>query len=115
MSVVFNGGPANGQAMTLARAPRLLRVTVAITDKGPKFDALDQPGDIVFGDEEVYVYARKGETHQVHIRAQRGSGWHTLATYSYLDPQPQGVDLRSNEAWRAWCLKNDPMKKDQAT
>lgn len=98
---IFNGGPANGKTMMLKRAPLYLRVTQA----GVKFDALDQLEDTPRPAEKVFAYYRVKDAGSVHIHARRGAGgFYTLATYALLDPQPTDAQMRTNAAWREWCV-----------
>lgn len=101
--LTFLDGPAAVASGLLARAaPEWLRVVC-----GPdgKWDCLDQPGDMPAGGERVYLYRRVGEVDRVHLRMRKGSGWYAIATYSFVEPQPDEETLRGIRAWKEWLVR----------
>lgn len=113
MSCLFKGGPADGQTLSLQRAPRLLRVTLRKVGDRTNFDALDQPHDSPFNDEEIVAYVREGEFYRMHVKFVKGSGWQTVATYVLADPQPTTQQMRVLEEWQRWCIAHDPKAKGE--
>lgn len=100
----FLDGPASGQCLTLGRAPFLLRVT----QDGRTFDALDQVGDEPRAEERLHAYKLVEGPDLCHLRIARPgrSGFYLLATYAVVAAQPRDRDMRTREAWVAWCTAN---------
>lgn len=104
MPTSFNDGPAKGQKLMLKRAPIYLRVVEA----AGKWDALDQVADEPAANETIYAYKVNGQPGSVHINMGRGrGGFYTMADYSICDPQPTDAEMRTREAWCAWCESMD--------
>lgn len=104
----FIDGPAAGQALSLARAPLLLRVVCSA--KGD-WDALDQLGDTPKPGETIHVYRR--ESHKGSYfwdgrgkGGRRTGGFSQIATYRHLPDQPGDQHTRDTAAWRSWCEAN---------
>jgi hypothetical protein len=108
-TVGFDDGPAFGVTLSLARQPRYLRVT----SKGTEWDALDQLADTPEPGETVYAYAKHGQPFTAHVdfgRRRRGeprSAWISIVRYRMVRFQPDEATMRDNEAWRAWCLRQE--------
>lgn len=102
--LTFLDGPASPGAngLLIRRTPVFLRVT---RDGKGVWDALDQVNDFARPGETLYAYRLVETRGHVHIRRQRGGGCFAIATYRFIDPQPNDATLRSNMAWRAWCLE----------
>lgn len=102
MTVVLNGGPADGRTLALRRAPDWMRVVVA---PDGKVDALDQIYDVPQHDERIYVYERVGPRSMAHVcirgRGAAAGGWYATASYQALD-DVDGEQLREAMAWRQW-------------
>lgn len=110
-------GPAEGQTLTLRRAPVYLRVVrdpmapennklvKRAKDKRLEWDALDQLEDEPADGEEIYVYRRVSDQGPVHICTipRSRSGWYRMAEYRHV-PDVDGEDLRDTVAWRRWCV-----------
>lgn len=99
-------GPAKGTLLSLARAPRFLRVVV---DTAGKVDAMDQVDDEPKDGETIHVYRREGEVTS-GFACTRGKGCRPLlgAAYRLVDPQPEGDELaalRQTSRWQLWCLR----------
>ncbi len=96
----FYQGPADGQTLMLARAPRFLRVVVGPNNK---IDALDQLTDTPEENEETHVYEIQTEPIRAHINCGRGkSGWYEIADYACFPEQPADHEVRTTDAWEAW-------------
>lgn len=101
----FEGGPANGKNLMLKRipAPLFLRVT----EKAGKFDALDQLTDEPEPGETLYVYRREGEPSWCHLNIAGGrGGFFQMATYRFVEQQPDQATLLETDLWRAWTVAN---------
>lgn len=115
--MTFLGGPAEQVAngLGLRRAPKFLRVV----RKEGSWDALDQIEDRVEFNEDVHVY-RLVENHgSIHINRRDKHGRHNggtfvMATYQYLDPQPDQATMRSNRLWQAWATEQAAKEKADA-
>jgi hypothetical protein len=95
----FLNGPAKGQTLMLHNSPRWLRVTCG---RG-KWDALDQWEDSPLPDELIYCYQLAEITGHAHINMGRGrGGFYPIASYRYVEPQPDERKMRSNELWVKW-------------
>jgi len=98
----FQDGPAKGQHLMLRRCARFLRVVEA----NGKWDALDQLHDEPRPEETLYAYEIVGEPGMMHLNAGRGrGGCYPIATYRLVANQPTDADMRTTEAWHAWCVK----------
>jgi hypothetical protein len=100
----FTDGPAKGQALMLRRAARFIRVT----EENGKWDALDQLEDKPRPAEKLYAYEAIQETVGYAFIDFRGkqkgrSGRYAIAVYRIVNPQPTDEQMRSNDAWTAWC------------
>lgn len=100
----FLDGPAAGVALTLRRAPVVLR---AVQNRAGKWDALDQPTDDPAPGEKVYVYlAVPGTFCSGHIsRRPHGSMWFQANDYRLLEPQPMPEHFVGRR-WPEWCDRN---------
>ncbi len=87
----FLDGPAAGEVLHLARAPRFLR----ITQNGPCFRALDGAGDEPEETELIYVYQIEGRPTECRRRACQSS-------YHFFPEQPTDSRIRLTHAWRGW-------------
>lgn len=100
----FVGGPAEGQALQLERAPILLRVT---RDRTGAWDALDQLTDTPRPDEQIFVYRTDGEpSGWVHIARDRRAGGHfmgRLQAYRIFDAAPPQAAVRELASWQSWA------------
>lgn len=92
LSPVFLDGPAVGEILRITRAPGFLRVT----QNGPCFRALDNPGDEPEETELIYVYENTGRITRDPVLANR-------TTYRFLPIQPKDNRIRLTHAWRAWA------------
>ncbi len=84
-------GPAQGENLEISRAPRFLR----ITQNGPCFRALDQPGHEPEETELIYVYQLQG-------RATEDPAIAAAAIYHYLPVQPTDKIIRRTPSWCGW-------------
>lgn len=100
----FEDGPAKGQRLMLHRAPIFLRVT----EKGGKFDALDQVDDTPRPDEMLYAYQLAERPGHCHINTGRkpGGGFYPVAKYRMIVPQPLLEEMLTREAWVKWVERN---------
>lgn len=87
----FQDGPATGQTLMLHRAARFLRVTKSIISGVDKWDALDQPEDQPKPNETLFAYEIVDKPIMCHVK------------YKFVNPQPTDADMRTEEAWDAWC------------
>ena len=116
--IKFLDGPAADVVLALRRAPVLLRVV-----RGPrgKWDALDQLDDTPEPNETIFVYRVVGTPTWVHFccrgKGKRESGVYWSGEYRLLDFQPTDEQMRTNEAWAAWCdsVKDRVLKGEGAT
>ena len=101
MRTTFIDGPAKGQALTLRRAPIMLRVVC----KGGVWDALDQLEDKVRPGEEVHVYRLTGPANWMHMRCAKPSqgGMFFYGGYALSPFAPAEEVLRDNKLWSEWC------------
>lgn len=100
----FHQGPADGQSLMLARAPRFLRVVVGPNNK---IDALDQLTDTPAETEEIHVYEIQTEPVAAFIDGTGKDGRRfgravQIADYAWLPEQPADHEVRTTEAWQAW-------------
>lgn len=100
----FKNGPAKGQGLLLKRAPTFLRVT----ELAGKFDGLDQFNDEPDPLETITVYLLIRKTGWMHVKTTKGGRVYISAEYELWEDQPEEEIMRSNIAWRAWCLENNP-------
>lgn len=103
--LTFLDGPANPGAngLFVRRAPVYLRVVV---DDAGKWDALDQLTDSPRWNETVHVYKQVEYRGIIHVRMAKGKGGcGAMASYAYVDPQPDQAEVRHNSKWRAWVEK----------
>ena len=101
-------------ALTLSRAPKFLRFTVAGPLSKGSWDALDQLDDVAQPEEQVFAarLIRKGTVHIDRVvKRKRVGEWITTAEYKMLDDGPPESVLRDGDAWRAWCLQRDAEEK----
>ncbi len=103
----FEDGPAEGQVLSLRRAPKYLRV---VECRGA-WDALDQMDDVPQPRETLYAYEVVGEPGMCHIRGAKISGFYALATYRFIAEQPDEAVMRDWVAWRRWCLARQKAAK----
>ena len=102
----FVDGPAAGVVLSLRRTPVLLRV---VRGPGGNWDALDQLDDTPAADEAIHVYRCATDKPTAcfwHGRGKGGrrtGGMSMVAEYSLLPFQPSDEEMRTNEAWAAWC------------
>ncbi len=107
---MFQDGPAKNVTLNLGRTPLLLRVTKSRTKS--TWDACNELGDEPRDDEDLHAYLLIDGPFRAFVRKSGGGGGLTvIAAYRFLDPQPSDADMRTNDAWRAWCSANDPRKK----
>ena len=99
----FQDGPAVGQALMLHRAARFLRVTKSIVSGVDKWDALDQLEDQPKPNETLFAYEIVNKPIMCHVNAGRRTGFYPMAKYKFVNPQPTDADMRTEEAWDAWC------------
>ena len=111
--ISFIDGPAEGQTLSLKRAPIFLRVVKEDLQSG-KWDALDQLDDEPTAGEKIYAYINNEfKPGWVHLNRGHGrSGFYPIASYKFIDPQPADAEMRTTSAWAAWCVKNDPRPKE---
>lgn len=109
--MTFLDGPAAGVAngLCLRRAPRFLRVVV---DNQGKWDALDQIHDLPRSNETVYVYRLVSNDGTIHLnqRDKNGrpnGGMFVLATYRFVEEQPEAAIVRDNSLWQQWATAQD--------
>lgn len=102
---MFQDGPARNVTLNLVRTPLLLRVTHSKTKK--TWDACNELEDDPREDEEIFAYVLSDGPFRAFVRP---GGLTVIAAYRILDPQPADADMRTNDAWRAWCSANDPRK-----
>lgn len=104
--IEFLHGPANGEKLSLSRAPKFLRVVI---DQAGKVDALDQLDDEVRDGETVYVYRIDGQAGS-GVMCSRGRGCQRFLSARYLphSEQPPQELLRDNDAWRTWAMSQEP-------
>ena len=102
----FDDGPAKGQALSLKRACKFLRVTEA----GGKFDALDMLEDSPRPEEKLYAYQISEFRGTAHIyRGRHGSGFFAMASYKIVSNQPSDAQMRDPKLWDEWCKQQpDP-------
>jgi len=99
----FIDGPAAGQPLMLRRAARFIRVV----ESDGKWDALDQPEDTPKPDEKIYAYEVRGEVGSCHIQMRGkykgGGGFYPIASYGFVEKQPDDATMRDTAKWRQWC------------
>ncbi|MFA5911878.1 MAG: hypothetical protein WC815_24125 [Vicinamibacterales bacterium] len=102
MTTRFLDGPAKGHGLSLARAPRFLRVVI---DPAGGVDALDQLTDVMRPDEVAHVYELAADI-GVGFACTRGKGCRriAIATYRIYGRQPDQDTLRDNQLWAAWAM-----------
>lgn len=101
----FEDGPAQGLTLILQRAPKFLRVVVS---GGGKWDALDQLDDVPGTDEQLFAYELHGNVTSGFWDGRgkdgrRTGGQFAGGTYRFVAEQPTDAQMRTLEAWRAWC------------
>lgn len=96
--IEFQGGPANGKALMLKRAPVLLRVVTG--PRGGSLDALDRLADEPEDHERIHVYRRIGRAASMFMRP---GGRFAVARYEYFAEHPRDAVTRSKEKWQAWA------------
>jgi hypothetical protein len=114
----FAGGPANGRALLLHRAPRFLRVTFRPEDD--YLDALDRLDDKPNDDEQLVVYRLVGEVGVAmmtvvdpHTRKRQGLTVRTV-NYQIFGIQPDEPTMRCTAAWRKWTCETEQALKNKA-
>jgi len=106
VSTCFQDGPARNVTLNLGRTPLLLRVTRSRTKK--TWDACNELEDEPREDEEIFAYHLAEGPFRAFVRRSGGGGGSVvIAAYRFLDKQPADADMRTNDAWRAWCSAND--------
>lgn len=112
----FIDGPAEGQSLSLKRAPVFLRVVFNHTTE--TWDALDRLEDEPELGEDVHVYwlnSKPGICH-LHSRKPGASGWFTIAEYKHCNTLSiSQIELRDNNQWYLWVRANcacAPCKED---
>lgn len=93
----FENGPAVGQTLKLARAPKFLRVCRA---PDLTFDALDQVEDTPKPEEALIPYELVGEPTRAFIRP---GGLVIFCRYRWIPDGPDDAVMRDAEKWRQWC------------
>lgn len=124
MSVKLLDGPAAGVCLALRRAPLFLRVVqdkYANTDAGQReWDALDKTTDVPRPGETVYAYRQISHygTAMVDGRDPKtGRRWGTctqIATYRFIEQQPDQAALRDNARWREWVEQTHRAEQEAA-
>ncbi len=101
----FHQGPADGKLLSIARAPRFLRVVVGPNNK---VDALDQVDDTPTDQEEIHVYEIQTQPVQAFVdgkdpvTGRRFGRRVEIADYAYFPQQPQDHEVRTTDAWHKW-------------
>lgn len=100
----FIDGPAKDQVLTLKRTPIFLRV---VDDCGT-WDALDQLDDTPTLTETLHAYRLKKDMGHVFVDGTDKRGRRTgysarIASYEYVQPQPDQQTMRNPAQWQAWC------------
>jgi len=101
--ISFEGGPADGNRLSLRRTPVYLRVVI---DSHGVVDALDQLDDEVRLGETVHVYRLLDDvgTAIVCSRGKSGGCRHErIARYGYCEDQPPEEVCRANSLLREWA------------
>ena len=106
--ITFLDGPAFGQALDLERTPCALRVVV---NANGQWDALDQIKDDPKPDDTIHVYTLASVPGTVHIdyrdaQGRRSGKWLRSAQYRAWPQSVADEELRTWDAWTAWCLRN---------
>lgn len=99
----FEDGPAAGQMLMLGRAPKFLRVVVS---GGGKWDALDQLNDSPEDSEQLFAYELHGNVTSGFWDGRGKDGRRTggqFAGGTYRFVAADDAQMRTLEAWRAWC------------
>lgn len=105
--ISFIDGPAQNLTLSLARAPRFLRVV-----HGAKWDALDQIGDEPASSETLYAYECATPADQIGScfwdgrdpkTGRRTGGCSRIAEYRYVPNQPTDAQMRDQTHWEMWC------------
>lgn len=107
---VYLDQPTFKGALTLKRIPKFLRFTCVVKDRKHVWDALDQLDDVAMPDEHIVaaVLIEKGNLHiDKTVDGRRVGEWITTARYRVIDDGPPDAVLRSNEAWREWCVRRN--------
>jgi len=105
----FLDGPAQGQTLTLSRAPYFLRAVV----NGGKWDALDKLDDEPKPSEMIFVYECVGEPGFAFVDGRDANGRRrgyrcVIASYRYRTNQPPDDVLRDPKKWPEWFYANAP-------
>lgn len=83
-----------------------------VTEEAGKFDALDQPEDAPKVSEKLHAYRIVGTPGWCHINRGGGrGGMYTVATYQFVETQPDDKTMRDTDLWRAWCYEQPEAKK----
>lgn len=104
----FIDGPAKDCRLSFARAPYFLRM---VCDATGKWDGLDQITDTPEAGEKIFVYRKVSDDGVAFVdgrdpkTGKRFGGYRALATYRFVEPQPDDATMRSSDSWNAWCLK----------
>lgn len=110
----FENGPADGVLLSLRRSPALLRV---VQDTEGRWDALDLLDDKPEAGETLYVYRLASATGWCHIDFRDGRGRRVgrgeqIATYQFVEDQPDQKTMRDTASWQAWA--REWVKQNQA-
>jgi hypothetical protein len=100
--ITFLDGPAEGQKLSLRRAPLYLR---AVQARNGRWDALDQLDDSPKPGERVHVYVKAADHGGLFVRLspRSASGYYPRADYRLCEEQPADDVARDTEQWRAWA------------
>ncbi len=100
----FIDGPAKGKYLSLKVARTYLRVTES---KGV-WDALDLPTDEPRPDEKLYLYRLHENLGMCRINRGGGrGGFYPIASYRFVEPQPDDATMRSTIRWQTWLEMQD--------
>lgn len=103
MLTFLNGPAAEVKGLLVIRAPRLLRVVFDVDKKA--WDVLDQLDDKPKFTEDIYAYRRVKYEGTIHMRTWRCSGCFCIATYEFVEPQPDERTMRYNGHWQKWATE----------
>ena len=101
----FEDGPAKGQHLTLRRTPLLLRVT----ECDGNWDALNELVDRPAANEKLHAYVLKSNYGSAFIDGTKFRGRVEIASYRHIATgAPSNAEMRDEDLWHMWCVKNDP-------
>lgn len=104
--LTFIGGPAAGKrGLCIQRVPIYLR---AVGARDGTWDVLNEPGDSALPDETIAAYKLVSEDGGAFIDGRDASGKRfgrhgRMATYAYIEPQPDEATMRDNGLWSEWA------------